>query len=149
MKQIKHKPMKNWKCIAANSCLLSEHFISWDYTVTLGPYAFHLVHLPHCFQLLMLHLAIRQRVMQSDTYSNKTGSTNRTKHCWEGKHKMQKPACSPNLTSKTLVSSMWGQISEAVAEVTLFLSKGVCVQHCKIHLHSSSAQPYVPVAVCA
>lgn len=63
--------MKNWKCIAANSCLLSEHFIFWDYAVTLGPYAFHLVHLPHCFQLLMLHLTIRQHVMQSDTYSTK------------------------------------------------------------------------------
>ena len=37
----------------------------------LGQYASHLVHFPHYFQLLMLHLTIRQCVMQPDVYSTK------------------------------------------------------------------------------
>lgn len=37
----------------------------------LGQHAFRLVRFPHCFQLLMLHLTIRQCVMQPDIHSTK------------------------------------------------------------------------------
>ena len=63
--------MKNWKCMAADGCFPSERFLFWGYAVLLWQYDFHLVHFPHHFQLLMLHLTIRQHVMQSDIYSTK------------------------------------------------------------------------------